>query len=74
MIVVVGSTAKLAVTVVGAPMVKLVGLAVPLIVPPPKPVKEYPALGVAVTWTVTPAVCHPLGGEMLPPVPADVVR
>ncbi len=72
-IVVVGSVVKVAVTVDGALIVKPLGFVVPLSAPP-NPEKEYPALGVAVIWTVTPAFCHPLTGEMLPPVPADVVR
>jgi hypothetical protein len=66
-IVVIGSTAKLAVTVAAALRVSDCGVVIPLSAPP-NPVKEYPPLGVAVTCTA-PAFCHPLPGEILPPDP-----
>ena len=68
----VGSTAKLAVTVAALLSVSVCGVAVPLSAPP-NPVNVYPPAGAALTWTV-PAFCHPLAGEMLPPALAEVVR
>jgi hypothetical protein len=70
--VVVGNTAKLALTDVGPLRVSVCGVDVPLSAPE-NPVNQYPPPAVALTGTV-PAFCQPLAGEMLPPLPADVVR
>src|ERR1044071_2903357 len=70
-------TPKLAVTVFGAFMVRFCGLVVP-VRSPLKPVKAYPALGVA--WmSIDPTgpncgVIHVLPGLMEPPFVALVVR
>jgi hypothetical protein len=71
---------KLAVTDCGAVMFMVCGFVAPLRFPV-KPVKAYPALGVAVTDAdgVPPnggsgGRTHPLAGLMAPPGPALVVR
>jgi hypothetical protein len=61
------------VTLSGALIVTVCGVAVPLSAPL-KPVNEYPLLAVALTWTEVPLLYHPLAGLIVPPAEADVVR
>ena len=68
---------KVAVSVIGPPIVTEAGLVAPENDPVPVPlqfVKLKPVLGLAVIETVEPLFFHPLGGVTVPPVPAIMVR
>ena len=57
---------KLAVTLLGAVMLRVCGVVVPVRAPL-NPTKEYPALGAALTTTESPLLYQPLPGLIIPP-------
>jgi hypothetical protein len=68
---------KVAVSVMGPPIVIEAGLSGPEYEPMPLPVqllKLKPRAGLALMETVAPLFFHPLAGLTLPPVPAIIVR
>jgi hypothetical protein len=67
------NTAKLAVTLLGAFMVRFCGVVVPLRAPV-KPENWKPLLAVAATETTAPLVYQLLAGLIVPPALAAVVR
>src|SRR3972149_6098143 len=68
---------NVAVSVIGPFIVMFTGLVAPVNAPVPDPVhppKLYPEMGVALMFTISPGLRHPLAGRTDPPVPATIVR